>query len=92
MIPKFYSRLLFSLRIFLIVHWFAMSSVCYNPFIYCWLNANFRREASKLFGPILRCKKIRNTSSSSRTGTTNQDGETVIGPRDTTTVHHSNSP
>lgn len=27
---------------FLICHWLAMSSVCYNPFVYCWLNANFR--------------------------------------------------
>ena len=27
---------------FLICHWLAMSSVCYNPFVYCWLNINFR--------------------------------------------------
>nr|CAH0110876.1 unnamed protein product [Daphnia galeata] len=27
---------------FLVCHWLAMSSVCYNPFVYCWLNANFR--------------------------------------------------
>ncbi|XP_063026819.1 G-protein coupled receptor 83-like isoform X2 [Melospiza melodia melodia] len=24
------------------LHWFAMSSTCYNPFIYCWLNESFR--------------------------------------------------
>ena len=29
--------------IFLVCHWLAMSSVCYNPFVYCWLNANFRQ-------------------------------------------------
>ncbi|KAG8182858.1 hypothetical protein JTE90_002275 [Oedothorax gibbosus] len=28
-----------------ICHWLAMSSVCYNPFIYCWLNDNFRSGA-----------------------------------------------
>ena len=28
--------------VFLICHWLAMSSVCYNPFVYCWLNTNFR--------------------------------------------------
>lgn len=31
--------------IFLICHWFAMSSVCYNPFLYCWLNDKFRNAA-----------------------------------------------
>lgn len=30
-------------------HWFAMSSVCYNPFIYCWLNDVFRAETRCLF-------------------------------------------
>ncbi|XP_069748833.1 G-protein coupled receptor 83-like isoform X1 [Narcine bancroftii] len=29
-------------------HWFAMSSTCYNPFIYCWLNANFQSEFKSL--------------------------------------------
>lgn len=31
--------------IFLTCHWFAMSSVCYNPFLYCWLNDKFRNDA-----------------------------------------------
>lgn len=29
-------------------HWFATSSTCYNPFIYCWLNESFRGELKAL--------------------------------------------
>ena len=30
--------------VYLICHWIAMSSVCYNPFIYCWQNEYFRSQ------------------------------------------------
>lgn len=30
-------------------HWLAMSSTCYNPFIYCCLNPTFRQELQLLF-------------------------------------------
>ncbi|XP_038617854.1 probable G-protein coupled receptor 83 isoform X2 [Tachyglossus aculeatus] len=39
---------------YLAFHWFAMSSTCYNPFIYCWLNDNFRAELKAL---LSMCKK-----------------------------------
>ncbi|XP_053160949.1 prolactin-releasing peptide receptor [Hemicordylus capensis] len=32
----------------LFCHWFAMSSTCYNPFIYAWLHDSFREELKKL--------------------------------------------
>ena len=39
-------------QIFLICHWFAMSSVCYNPFVYCWLNDEFKNEVRKVWNFI----------------------------------------
>ncbi|CAN0294941.1 unnamed protein product [Lampetra fluviatilis] len=34
--------------IYFAFHWLAMSSTCYNPFIYCWLNESFRSELKAL--------------------------------------------
>ncbi|KAM8953974.1 G-protein coupled receptor 83-like [Pelodytes ibericus] len=36
------------------LHWFAMSSTCYNPFIYCWLNESFRLELKSLLNMCQR--------------------------------------
>ncbi|XP_053201933.1 prolactin-releasing peptide receptor-like [Panonychus citri] len=36
---------------FFLVHAVAMSSTCYNPFLYAWLNENFRKE----FKQVLPC-------------------------------------
>ncbi|CAB1328188.1 unnamed protein product [Coregonus sp. 'balchen'] len=35
-------------------HWLAMSSTCYNPFIYCCLNPAFRQELKLLLGMCWR--------------------------------------
>ncbi|XP_041369647.1 probable G-protein coupled receptor 83 [Gigantopelta aegis] len=34
---------------FFICHWVAISSTCYNPFVYCWLNEQFREEVKARF-------------------------------------------
>uniref|UniRef100_A0A4W5KYQ1 G protein-coupled receptor 83 n=1 Tax=Hucho hucho TaxID=62062 RepID=A0A4W5KYQ1_9TELE len=34
--------------IYFTFHWFAMSSTCYNPFIYCWLKGSIRTELKSL--------------------------------------------
>ncbi|KAM4704408.1 prolactin-releasing peptide receptor [Rhinophrynus dorsalis] len=43
LIDKYYFNLLQ-----LMCHWFAMSSACYNPFIYAWFHDSFREELKKI--------------------------------------------
>lgn len=43
--------------LFFLTHSMAVSSTCYNPFLYAWLNENFRKE----FKQVLPCK-IRNSA------------------------------
>uniref|UniRef100_UPI003AAF05E8 G-protein coupled receptor 83 n=1 Tax=Centroberyx gerrardi TaxID=166262 RepID=UPI003AAF05E8 len=38
-------------------HWLAMSSTCYNPFIYCCLNPAFRQELRLLLGVCRRRRR-----------------------------------
>jgi hypothetical protein len=46
----------YSSTTFLICHWIAMSSVCYNPFIYFWLNKHYSERAKYLFNTCLSIK------------------------------------
>ncbi|XP_025991730.1 prolactin-releasing peptide receptor-like isoform X1 [Solenopsis invicta] len=39
---------------FFISHCIAMSSTCYNPFLYAWLNENFRKEFQQILPCFLR--------------------------------------
>jgi hypothetical protein len=54
----------YSSTTFLISHWFAMSSVCYNPFIYFWLNKHYNERARYLFNLCLSMKCIHQSVSS----------------------------
>ena len=39
----------YNTTVFFICHWIAISSTCYNPFLYCWLNETFRAEVKARF-------------------------------------------
>lgn len=57
--------------LFFVAHFIAMSSTCYNPFLYAWLNENFRKEFKQILpclGAIVTKKTKRNFNQSERTG------------------------
>ena len=43
---------------FFAVHAVAMSSTCYNPFLYAWLNDNFRKEFKQVSAHLGRCLSL----------------------------------
>ena len=41
--------------LFFVAHSMAMSSTCYNPFLYAWLNDNFRKEFKQVSSVFMMC-------------------------------------
>ena len=65
-------------NIFFICHWFAMSSVCYNPFIYFWLNHHYRQEIKHLVRYLnILCMKQHRCRRSTPTATTTVAAATI---------------
>ncbi|CAM1296138.1 GPR83 (predicted) [Pycnogonum litorale] len=52
---------------FITVHVIAMSSICYNPFLYAWLNENFRREFRSITPCIVGKDNMRRISTTNTT-------------------------
>ena len=55
--------------VFFMAHVLAMSSTCYNPFLYGWYNEAFQKEFVKMV-PILRIVCIRNEDAENQGGIT----------------------
>lgn len=53
--------------IFMTSHVVAMSSICYNPFLYAWLNENFRREFRSITPCIVDKNNMRRISTTNTT-------------------------
>ncbi|KAL4719736.1 hypothetical protein ACJJTC_009971 [Scirpophaga incertulas] len=56
---------------FFVAHFIAMSSTCYNPFLYAWLNENFRKEFKQILpclGALVTKKSKRKFNQSEKTG------------------------
>lgn len=49
--------------VFFACHWIAISSTCYNPFVYCWLNESFREEVRARFTCLYRLKCLKKRKS-----------------------------
>lgn len=68
--------------LFFVAHSIAMSSTCYNPFLYAWLNENFRKE----FKHVLPCFDPSNNNIINFTRGFNRSDRNTCGPR----LHHGN--
>lgn len=58
---------------FFLAHSMAMASTCYNPFLYAWLNENFRKEFKQVLPFFESTGGVRNTYHSGRMPTHKSD-------------------
>ncbi|XP_015521938.2 prolactin-releasing peptide receptor-like [Neodiprion lecontei] len=66
---------------FFMTHCLAMSSTCYNPFLYAWLNENFRKEFKQVIPCFRRAYEGRNPNGKSVGGLRTErtcDGEADV--------------
>lgn len=79
----------YSLLIFFVTHAIAMSSTCYNPFLYAWLNENFRKEFIQILPCLFRAlSPLNGSGSGGNTGTSrnnnhNRSRRCMMGPTST---------
>lgn len=66
--------------IFFLAHTMAVSSTCYNPFLYAWLNENFRKEFKQILPCFNRGSNRRFCNSDERTLDTLLQSTTYISP------------
>ncbi|CAH1101024.1 unnamed protein product [Psylliodes chrysocephalus] len=71
LVTFYYPSLLFSPYIqdlYLFIYWLAMSNSMYNPIIYCWMNARFRRGFARAFSflPFVNFNRTQAHRSSSK--------------------------
>ncbi|KAK3775830.1 hypothetical protein RRG08_041543 [Elysia crispata] len=58
-------KLSYNSVVYFICHFIAISSTCFNPFVYCWLNENFREEVkSRFYWFFVPCRRRRKMRSS----------------------------
>lgn len=86
--------------LFFVAHFIAMSSICYNPFLYAWLNENFRKEFKQILpclGALVAKKPKRKNNQSERTDMfrsekTCNGNDTVQESLLTSVIHTSKTP
>ncbi|XP_046994365.1 prolactin-releasing peptide receptor-like [Schistocerca americana] len=79
---------------FFLVHALAMSSTCYNPFLYAWMNENFRKE----FRRVLPCFRPEGTADHAALGPrpscapTGKTQDSLLPAATTTAQQHRDTP